>query len=346
MTFAITDTCNLHCRHCWVEAGGVDASTHVPEKTLFRLIEEFVTLGGEGIRLTGGEPLCHPEWLELLRFVRALGLNQVSLQTNGMLLREEDVTALRELDFPGLAIQISLDGATAASHDLVRGEGAFAGTIQGLQRLVRGGLAPRLTLFLTEMRHNLEEIPALLELAEELGIGSVVTGTLVSGGRAADGSMISPPTPTQYLRLLDRHAAEPRFRELYEKIGKVVALDWVSEGPPRTESCTFVENPYLTPAGRLYPCLLCHAEAFAVSGVFDKSLADVFTEGAPLWSSLLQISRNRADALTGCRDCPGQQVCAGGCMGRAAGSCGDLRAADDRCGARKAIYRRKQGPCA
>jgi len=344
LTLAITGACNLACSHCWVEAGATDSAAHVPEKTLRRLIEEFVELGGVGVRLTGGEPLCHPGWLGLLRFARARGLSEVSLQTNGMLFREEEVAALCELDFPGLAIQISLDGATEATHDLVRGEGAFHEVQDGLRRLVRGGLAPRLTLFFTEMRHNLEEIPDVLELATDLGIGSVVTGTLIQGGRAAEGSMVCPPTLDQYQSLLDRYDSEPRFHELYKKIGKIAALEWRLTENPRTEYCTFVENPYLTPTGRLYPCVLCHTDAFAVSGVFEKKLADVFTEGAPLWSSLLKISRSRADALDECRDCPGRLVCAGGCMGRAWGSCGDLRAADDRCELRRTIYRRQHDP--
>jgi radical SAM protein with 4Fe4S-binding SPASM domain len=346
LTLAITGACNLACSHCWVEAGAPYSASHVPEQTLRRLIEEFAALGGEGIRLTGGEPLCHPDWLGLLRFARACGLGSLSLQTNGMLFRAEDVAALRELDFPGFSIQISLDGATASTHDLVRGEGAFQKVLNGLRQLVRGGLATRLTLFFTEMRHNLEEIPAVLELAADLGIGSVVTGTLILGGRAAEGSLVSPPTQDQYLRLLDRYDAEPRFRALYEKIGKVAALEWRAADTPRSECCTFVENPYLTPTGQLYPCVLCHADAFAVSGVFEKNLADAFAEGASLWSSLLQISRSRADDLAECRDCPGGLVCAGGCMGRAWGSCGDLRAADDRCELRRTIYRRQKDPAA
>jgi radical SAM protein with 4Fe4S-binding SPASM domain len=344
LTLAITGACNLACSHCWVEAGAASSAAHVPEQTLRRLMEEFAALGGEGIRLTGGEPLCHPDWLGLLRFARALGLGGVSLQTNGLLFGAEEVAALRELDFPGLSIQISLDGAAAPTHDLVRGEGAFQGVLDGLRRLVRGGLAPRLTLFFTEMRHNLEEIPAVLELAADLGIGSVVTGTLVLGGRAAEGSPVSAPTPEQYRRLLERYDSEPRFRALYQKIGKVAALEWRAAKAPRTECCTFVENPYLTPSGQLYPCVLCHADAFAVSGVFEKSLADTFAEGAPLWASLLQISRSRADDLAECRGCPGRLVCAGGCMGRAWGSCGDLRVADDRCELRRGIYQRKQDP--
>ena len=342
LTIAITGACNLACRHCWVEAGGRGSAPHVPGQTLHRLIDEFADLGGEGVRFTGGEPLCHPDWPGLLRSARACGYRYVSLQTNGMLFTEEYVAVLREVDFPGLTIQISLDGATAASHDLVRGAGAFEGVLAGIRRLERVGLAPRISLFFTEMRHNLDEIPALLELAEKLGIGSLVTGSLVQCGRAAQGSMVLPPEPEQYLRLLDRFDSEPRFRALYEKIGNVAALEWRDGEAPRSECCTFVENPYLTSAGLLYPCVLCHTEAFAVSGVFDKPLYDAFAEGAPLWSQLLRMSRSRAAAISRCRDCPGKFACAGGCMGRAWGSCGDLMAADDRCRVRKSIYLRNK----
>ena len=342
LTLAITGTCNLACLHCWVDAGPSSPATAVPTGTLRRLLEEFAAIGGEEIRFTGGEPLSHPDWLELIRLARETGFTRVYLQTNGMLFTDEHVAALRELDFPGLSIQISLDGATAPTHDLVRGAGAFESALAGIERLVAGGLARRIAIFCTEMRHNLGEIPALLELADDLGIGSVTTGSLVMCGRAAEESLAAPPLLDHYLRLLERFDSEPRFRELYGKIGKMAALEWRGEASPRSECCTFVENPYLTPGGLLYPCVLCHADDFAVAGVFAKSLADAFAEGAPLWATLLQTSRSRAAALGQCRDCPGSLACAGGCMGRAWGSCGDLMAADDRCELRRTIYQRKK----
>jgi radical SAM protein with 4Fe4S-binding SPASM domain len=144
----------------------------------------------------------------------------------------------------------------------------------------------------------------------------------------------------QYLSLLERYDRDARFRELYEKIGSVAALEWRKGDAIRRDCCTFIENPYLTPSGRLYPCLLCHADEFSVSGVFEKGLAAALAEGVPLWASLLRISRRRSQEIPECRDCPGKPFCAGGCLGRAWGSCGNLMAADDRCSVRRAIYQR------
>ena len=337
LTVAVTGACNLRCSHCWVGAGEPASAGHVPVLTLRRVIGEFAALGGEGVRLTGGEPLCHPHWVELLRCARSAGFGSIWLQTNGMLLDERSVASLRELDFPGLGIQISFDGATAATHDLVRGAGAFAVLMQAMRRLVREGLGPRISIFFSEMRHNLEEIPALLELAADLGVASVATGTLVACGRAAEGAPVAPPEPAQYLRLLQRYHADPEFRRLYRELGRVAALEWSCGGSPRGESCTFVENPYLTAEGRLYPCVLCHAEPYSVPGAFGKSLRQAFAEGVPLWSRLLQVSESRKDGIPRCQGCPERLICAGGCLGRAWGSFGDVMAADDRCEIRRAV---------
>ncbi|HIJ86340.1 MAG TPA: radical SAM protein [Desulfuromonadales bacterium] len=338
ITLAITGACNLACRHCWVEAGEAASPGHVPVRNLRRIIKEFAALGGDGLRLTGGEPLCHPFWLDLMQFSRSLRFRTLALQTNALLFTDEDVTALRDLDFPGLSIQISLDGATAAVHDLVRGSGAFAGTLAGIQKLEQAGLAGRISLFMTEMRHNLEEIPALLEFADSIGIGSFNSGTLVRRGRASEGSIVAPPDSLQYLGLLNRYDSDQRFRELYRKIGTVAAVEWRSDMSVRQECCSFIENPYITPTGRIYPCLLCHTDEFSVGALYEKGLAAALVEGVPLWSSLLRVSQERLESIAECRDCPGRTSCAGGCLGRAWAGSGNLYAADDRCGARRAVY--------
>jgi radical SAM protein with 4Fe4S-binding SPASM domain len=338
LTLAITGACNLKCCHCWVKAGEDASSPHVPLQSLLGIVDEFAVIGGEGIRITGGEPLCHPNWLDIVQCSCDLGFASVILQTNAMLLRVEHVRALHALDFPGLSIQISLDGVTPQSHDLVRGEGAFERARRGIEMLAREGLAGRIAIFFTEMRHNLSEVPDLLEFADTTGIGSFSSGSMVMCGRAAETSLVAPPRTDQYLALIERFDRDARFRELYAKLGTVAALEWHKGESVRHDCCTFVENPYLTPTGRLYPCLMCHADEYSVTGVFEKGLSAAFIEGLSLWSSLQRISHCRTDEIPECQNCPLKSFCAGGCMGRAWGSCGNLLAADDRCSARQAIH--------
>jgi hypothetical protein len=122
------------------------------------------------------------------------------------------------------------------------------------------------------MRHNLHEIPRLLDFADKIGINSVSTGAMVLCGRASESLLLSPPDPEQYLSLLERYDSDFQFRELYKKIGSVSALEWRAGDTVRQDCCSFIHNPYLTPSGRLYPCLLCHTDEYSVTGVFEKVL--------------------------------------------------------------------------
>lgn len=337
LTLAMTDDCNLACSHCWVEARPQAVPVRVAALDMRRVLDEFAELGGEGIRLTGGEPLLHPDWLAVMEFASSLGFKQVELQTNAMLFCEDDVSALAKMAQPGLGIQISLDGATAQTHDLVRGSGAFDGTMEKLRMLVSAGLQDQVSLFFTEMEHNLADFPAVLALAEDLGLNSVASGTLITGGRAAGLSGLMPPTPQQYSALLDDYRTNTRFRELYAAMGTMAALEWWLADSAGESCCSLAENPYLTPQGKLYPCSLCHHDDFAVAGVYDRSLAEALLEGVSRWSALQACASLRAETIPKCAACPEKSLCAGGCVGRAWGSCADLMAPDDRCEIRRQI---------
>jgi radical SAM protein with 4Fe4S-binding SPASM domain len=342
VTIAITGDCNLACAHCLVESGLDSSAPHVPTQSIFRILDDFAAIGGKGIRITGGEPLCHHGWLDILSHARSKGFQTVALQTNGMLFDSNLAAALRGIDFSGLSIQISMDGASAKTHDPVRGKGAFSGALNGIKRLTQAGLAARISIFFTEMAHNLEEYPALLELAAEMGIGPVVGGTLLYSGRAAHPSFVKPPSTAQYLKLVERYDEDEHFRMRYQKAGNVAALEWHIAPAIRSECCTFAENPYISPRGTLYPCLLCHCDDFSVADVFMKGLAAALAEGTPLWTELLQISRCRTETIAECQTCTARHLCGGGCMGRAWGSHGNLLSVDDRCEVRRNIYHRNK----
>jgi radical SAM protein with 4Fe4S-binding SPASM domain len=339
LTLAVTGGCNLACAHCLVEAGPAIGG-HVPAPTVRRIVSEFAALGGEAICLTGGEPLLHPQWRELLASCREQpSFRSLSLQTNGTLIGDAQVRALQSLRFDGLAIQVSLDGSSPATHDRVRGPGAFRRTLAGLRRLAAAGLGSHVSIAFTEMRHNVHDLPALLELVEVLGLRSLTSGTLVSRGRAAAADDLAPPTPEQYRALLARYRDDPRFRALYDVRGNFAALEWWKHRRERgPECCVLVEHPFVTAEGTIYPGALLRADDFAVNGAFEKPLATALLEGVAPWRLLLEASRLRRSRLPECRGCDGEVHCGGGCMGRAHAASGELFALEDRCELRRAVY--------
>lgn len=105
----VTDRCNLDCHYCTEYDNSVP---HPSLADLKRWVEKIRDLGTERIALVGGEPLMHPDIVELVRYCRELGFS-TSLTTNGFLLSRELVKAL---EAAGLGVmQISVDRMTPSA---------------------------------------------------------------------------------------------------------------------------------------------------------------------------------------------------------------------------------------
>lgn len=338
LTLAITGRCDLSCAHCLVEAGPRAGPPHVPAETVLRVVAEAAALGVRELRLTGGEPLLHPRWEDLVeRSCREPALEAVVLQTNGAALEDAEARALRRAAGGRLAIQVSLDGASPETHDAVRGPGAFERTLRGLEALRAAGLAAATSLAFTEMRHNMGDVPALLGLVRRLGLRGLVGGTLVKAGRAG-GEGVAPPTPEAYRALLDRYERDPGFRALCDGHATLPALAWwKGRDGEGAECCALGGEPYLGADGLLRPCPLYRGQDGAVQGAHERELAEVLAGAIPRWAPLAAAKRRRP-ALGACAPCPARRHCRGGCLGRAQAAAGALDAVEDRCALREAVF--------
>lgn len=181
--FYLTAGCNLACRHCWLAPKfdpGADRYPVLPVELFETAIREAKPLGLSGVKLTGGEPLMHPEIVQLLEIVRheELGLN---VETNGVLCTAELAAEIAKSGNP--FVSVSLDGADAATHEWVRGmQGSFEKALQGIQNLVEAGLRPQIVMSL--MRVNGGQVETLIRLAESLGADSVKFNIIQPSGRA------------------------------------------------------------------------------------------------------------------------------------------------------------------
>lgn len=173
----LTSGCNCACRHCYFVDNGAGRGSSgqiLDPDCLRRAITEALPLGLRRLKWTGGEPTLHPAFATLLRLQRQFGL-AASLETNGLLVDRRLAELLGQCGVE--QVSVSLDGATAASHDAIRGvEGAFERTLGGIRALVDAGYAPE--LILTLQRDNVAELDAYLALAGQLGAGAVKLNVL------------------------------------------------------------------------------------------------------------------------------------------------------------------------
>lgn len=170
--FYLTKGCNLRCQHCWVAPQYQAPDQFYPslDLDLFQsIIQQAKPLGLSSVKLTGGEPLLHPNILEIIEIIRSKGL-LLSVETNGTLctprLAEKIAKSINPL------VSVSLDGADAETHEWVRGvKGSFELALEGIKNLVKAGLKPQ--IIMTVMKHNQEHLEPLIRLAESLRAGSI-----------------------------------------------------------------------------------------------------------------------------------------------------------------------------
>jgi MoaA/NifB/PqqE/SkfB family radical SAM enzyme len=127
------------------------------------------SIGAGGVGFTGGEPMLREDLPELLATASRLGLH-AHLNTDGFRVAEQAPALLAT----GLrSVNVSLDGADAATHDAARGRaGAFRGAVDALAALRRARgrrTLPRLTAVTVLTAHNLASVEAVARTALAAG---------------------------------------------------------------------------------------------------------------------------------------------------------------------------------
>jgi radical SAM protein len=201
----ITRSCSLACRHCRAEATlrtDPDELTPSEGRALLRRLAAFDP--APHVILTGGDPLERPDLFDLIAYARSLGLD-VSVSPSATPRLTPDVVR-RFVDAGVAAISLSLDGATEAHHDELRGvSGCFARTLDAARAAADAKLLVQVnTLACAE---TLPDLPAIHELVTELRAARWSLFFLVSVGR---GTVLQPIDAPRAERLLEWLADLPR----------------------------------------------------------------------------------------------------------------------------------------
>ncbi|MCD4741723.1 MAG: radical SAM protein [Desulfobacteraceae bacterium] len=180
----LTTGCNLCCRHCWInpvfEKGVPSPGEYIDFKLLKDAVKTGKTLGLSNAKLTGGEPLLHPQFIDIVDFFHEQKI-PLTMETNGTLIDKETAIHLKK-NSSLWHISVSLDSPRADYHDWFRGvKGAFEKAVQGIKHLVTAGFHPQ--IIMCPHKGNLHEIDDLVKLAVDLGAGSVKFNPINGVGR-------------------------------------------------------------------------------------------------------------------------------------------------------------------
>ena len=335
VSYRITTKCNLKCKHCFAEASEERAHDELSKEEALRLIDDLAEWGIGLLLLSGGEPLCREDFLEIASYASKKGI-RTGVGSNGTLI---DVTMARKMKDVGIkTVGISIDGADARAHDSLRGEGSFYRALGGASACKTESLPFQFNMVIR--KDTISQIEEMLKLAKDSGAAAVEFFDLVEVGRAGAeyrGNTLNPNERrevVEYLAhaqvdypILIRVVACPMYplilqeKEIKPKHFPEVLLHRV---PYYGRGCAAgMPNGYITikPDGEVNPCMLLQIN---IGNVRQKSIIKLWEE-SPILRQLR--SRNLEDE---CGKCRYKSICAG-CRARAYEETGNMLASDPGC---------------
>lgn len=181
VAWQLTNRCAARCLACCEESGPDKGwGDELSREEALSLAQQIAESGVSYVAFGGGEPLGVPHCWELFERLTEAGV-ALKLETDGRYL--DDAGADRLAALSPQCVQISVDGATAQTHERVRPGTSFAATIASIQRLTARGCAPQLVF--VPNRLNLHEALDTYDLAAALGCQAFITGPMMRIGRAA-----------------------------------------------------------------------------------------------------------------------------------------------------------------
>ena len=204
VAWQITNECNLACLHCIEESGpGKAFKDELSDEMVFEVLRQIIDDQVPYLSFSGGEPMLHPRFFDMVKYVCERGA-ELKIETNGHYLSPENCARLR--DYGVKAVQVSLDGASAATFQRMRVRGNFDQTVQGLKNLTAAGVPLEINYSPTSF--SAHEVGQAVDLAAEVGAISFYTGRTMYTGNAVKTWNKLTPTDEQYDQL---------FETLYEK---------------------------------------------------------------------------------------------------------------------------------
>jgi MoaA/NifB/PqqE/SkfB family radical SAM enzyme len=185
----LTARCNLHCRHCYVDASV--ARSLEGDMTLdhwLAIIDEAVGVGASAFQFIGGEPTLHPHFRKLLDYVGKANPRLIEVYTNATHLTDEVVGCLKD---NRARIAASFYAEAPEVHDAITARpGSWTRTVAGIERAMAADLPVRVGIVETaENRTHVERAVAFLHRLGVRDIGVDAERGIGRGrSRAADGA--------------------------------------------------------------------------------------------------------------------------------------------------------------
>jgi len=295
VTWEVTYGCNLSCIHCLSDSGA-KRNNELATEACLEVIDSMAAMKVFQFNIGGGEPFMRPDFLDLMDYAHQKGI-VTCISTNGTLI-DKDVA--RRLDNKLVYIQVSLDGATPASNDIIRGRGSFDKALQALEFLRQRDIEVSINTVLT--RHSINELDRLVELAASFGAKLRISRFRPSGRGKHSWARLN--LDREQLLTFSQWLGEHLAVSTGDSFFSVSTEERRSLGLNMCGACKL--TCCLSPTGQVYPCAFLQEAEFRAGKLPEDSFAGIWQD-SPVFNSFRRLE------IKSCENCYRFDLCHGGC---------------------------------
>ena len=328
MNLMITGKCNLNCLHCFNAKDNAPLNTEWKYDDLIHLLDEARDVGVHALTITGGEPLFHPRFMDIIKAIYQRDMFVFELNTNGFLITQKLLDELKEIGCRPL-MKISFDGIDF--HNWIRqNPKAEDITLRAIKLCVKNGFQVKVQM---QVHHkNVDVMLDTLKMLDELGVH---TTRIIRTTEAPRWEKNSPQTslrvPEYYekMLLLAKDIQESSIKmnvDIWQfmtifPIAKRYSLSPIlcneKEFNIRIPMCKGVRGMIaISSSGEVVPCLQMSGwmseRNISLANVHKTSLKDILTDSeylnyatATLFKQIIENDK--------CSSCKYYKACTGGC---------------------------------
>lgn len=248
MYIEITNLCNLRCSHCYNNSNSDLKTREISEKMIESLLLSNFPSKQANVILSGGEPLLHTKFVNILRLLRKYSAN-IYIYTNGIFIMKY----IKELQECGANITFSLDGADEESNDPVRGEGTFKSTLTAIEDTLKSGISSeKIAISFTIHKYNVDRVFDMLCLAENLSVKKVFVNAVSALGRNNDEKLsLQVEDLVNLWKCLLKYS---KNSSMFIDSDMFWKAEYIKKNIPIPQDCSMCSNVRISVDGDVYPC--------------------------------------------------------------------------------------------
>lgn len=303
ISLELTYKCPLFCKHCYREAS-IEYCHFLELDNIKKIANEMKDLGVMYVQLTGGEPMIHPKFPEIVKIFSEKGI-MISIVTSGYIMNKRILSSLIENKTNISTIQVSIDGLEETHNEIRQKNNSFQNAIKFIKTLNENNFP--LDVASSIINQDKEEIFSLSQLLKDLGIKRHRLGMVMNTGRSDKNNLEirTPDTVSKWTREFNEKIGSQTFQVVEDEEFEDEGLELSKKGKVCGAGYQLLRvSPYLV----VYPCPIFDVPIFNLK---ENSLLNYCKENSMKFYEMSvpkkEICHDCA-LLDICNQCPAQAM--------------------------------------